>query len=64
MQSESLNDTLNEMLNEGISLTPTYYFAYMFGPPECWPEDREEALPGIFRIVSKYDLVGQIKGSS
>ena len=64
MTEESLNDILNEMLNEGVSLTPTYYLAYMFGPPECWPEDREAALPGIFKNVSEEDIVGRIRGSS
>jgi hypothetical protein len=64
MTEESLNDILNEMLNEGVSLTPTYYFAYMFGPPECWPEDRDAALPGIFKSVSKDDKIGRVVGSA
>ena len=52
------------MLGYGVPLEPMGYMAYTFGPPDQWPPDWEELLPGIFRKVSDEDLVGQVRGSS
>lgn len=63
----SVDDTksiLNEMLSQGISLEPMIYMAYVYGPPEWWPEDTEKALPGVLKKVSESDQVGQIVGSA
>ena len=55
---------LAEMLSEGLPIEPMTYLAYVYGPPECWPEDTEGALPGILKTVSKDDKVGRIIGSA
>jgi hypothetical protein len=63
-EDEDTNSILNEMLNEGISLDRTSYLAYVYGPPEWWPKDVENALPGVFKTVSDDDRVGPVKGSA
>lgn len=57
-------EILVEMLRDGISLEPMNYLAYVYGPPEWWPQDVEEALPGVLKKVSDDDNVGMVMGSA
>ncbi len=61
---DDTNSILNDMIKEGISLDRTSYLAYVYGPPEWWPNDIESSLPGVFKIASGDDRVGPVKGSA
>jgi hypothetical protein len=54
---------LADMLRDGLSIEPQTYLAYLYGPPECWPDDKEAALPGVLKKVSRDDRVGRVAGS-
>tara|TARA_Y100001934_G_scaffold253444_1_gene318468 strand:- start:2206 stop:2421 length:216 start_codon:yes stop_codon:yes gene_type:complete len=63
--AETTTELLNQILNEGVGpLNRAHYLAYMYGPPEEWPEDIEASLPGIFKTVSNEDRVGAVEGSA
>ncbi len=64
MENDSTTSILNEMIKDGLPLERMNYLAYVFGPPEWWPEDIDNALPGVFKTVSSDDRVGKIKGSA
>ena len=53
---------LNDMVRHGVNLEPMNYLAYVFGPYESWPEDREATLPGVFKFVDEDDQTGIVKG--
>jgi len=64
---KDLNDiifVLNDMVRHGVSLEPMNYLAYMFGPYDQWPDNREGVLPGVFKIVDHEDRIGPVLGSS
>ena len=63
-KNDDTNLVLNEMIKDGLPLERTAYLAYVYGPPEWWPEDIETVLPGVFKTVSDDDRVGQVKGSA
>ena len=63
-ETETTTDILNNIIKDGCPLDRVHYFAYMYGPPEWWPEDEDAALPGVLKTVSENDRVGAVKGST
>jgi hypothetical protein len=61
---ETTTDILNNIIKNGCPLDRGRYFAYMYGPPEWWPNDEDAALPGVLKTVSEDDRVGAVKGSA
>ena len=63
-KTETTTDVLNNLIKDGCPLDRMHYFAYMYGPPERWPDDEDAALPGVLKIVSENDLVGAVQGGT